>query len=29
VTHSEKNAAYSKRVVHLLDGRVERDEKNQ
>jgi len=23
VTHSEKNAAYGKRVIHLLDGRIE------
>jgi putative ABC transport system ATP-binding protein len=23
VTHSEKNAAYGKRIVHLLDGRIE------
>ncbi|MBN2357694.1 ABC transporter ATP-binding protein [candidate division KSB1 bacterium] len=27
-THSEKNASYSHRIVHLLDGRVEKDEKN-
>ena len=26
VTHSEKNAAYGSRVIHLLDGRVERSE---
>lgn len=26
VTHSEKNAAYASRIVHLLDGRVERIE---
>ncbi len=26
VTHSEKNAAYGKRVVHLLDGRIEKIE---
>lgn len=26
VTHSEKNAAYGKRIVHLLDGKVEREE---
>ena len=26
VTHSEKNAAYASRIVHLLDGRVERVE---
>lgn len=24
VTHSEKNAAYGKRIIHLLDGRVEK-----
>ena len=23
VTHSEKNASYGKRIVHLLDGRIE------
>jgi ABC-type lipoprotein export system ATPase subunit len=27
VTHSEKNATYGRRVVHLLDGRISRDEK--
>lgn len=27
VTHSEKNAAYGNRVIHLLDGRVEREER--
>ncbi len=27
VTHSEKNATYGSRIVHLLDGRVSRDEK--
>lgn len=26
VTHSEKNAAYGKRIVHLLDGRIEKIE---
>jgi len=26
VTHSEKNAAYGKRIIHLLDGRVNREE---
>lgn len=26
VTHSEKNAAYGKRIIHLLDGRVEKEE---
>jgi putative ABC transport system ATP-binding protein len=25
VTHSEKNAAYSSRVLHLLDGRIEKE----
>lgn len=29
VTHSEKNATYGSRVVHLLDGRIDRDEKVQ
>jgi ABC-type lipoprotein export system ATPase subunit len=24
VTHSEKNAAYGKRIIHLLDGRIEK-----
>lgn len=28
VTHSEKNAGYGSRIVHLLDGRIERDELN-
>lgn len=27
VTHSEKNAAYGSRVIHLLDGRIELEEK--
>jgi len=27
VTHSEKNAAYGSRIIHLLDGRIEREEK--
>ena len=27
VTHSEKNAAYANRIIHLLDGHVEREEK--
>ena len=27
VTHSEKNASYGNRIIHLLDGRVERDER--
>jgi len=26
VTHSEKNAGYGSRIIHLLDGRVEREE---
>jgi putative ABC transport system ATP-binding protein len=26
VTHSEKNAAYGKRIIHLLDGRIEKTE---
>ena len=26
VTHSEKNAAYGSRIVHLLDGRIEKEE---
>lgn len=26
VTHSEKNAAYGNRVIHLLDGRIAREE---
>jgi putative ABC transport system ATP-binding protein len=25
VTHSEKNAAYGSRIIHLLDGRIERE----
>ncbi|MEJ8844937.1 ABC transporter ATP-binding protein [Lacibacter sp. H375] len=29
VTHSEKNAAYAGRTIHLLDGRVEQQVKNQ
>ena len=28
VTHSEKNAAYAGRTIHLLDGRVEQQVKN-
>ncbi len=24
VTHSEKNAAYGRRTIHLLDGRIEK-----
>jgi len=28
VTHSEKNAAYASRTIHLLDGRVEQQVKN-
>ena len=27
VTHSEKNAAYGRRVIHLLDGWIDREEK--
>jgi ABC-type lipoprotein export system ATPase subunit len=27
VTHSEKNASYSDRVIHLLDGWMEKEEK--
>lgn len=26
VTHSEKNAAYGSRIIHLLDGRIEKEE---
>ena len=26
VTHSEKNASYGNRVIHLLDGRIDRQE---
>ena len=29
VTHSEKNAGYGKRIVHLMDGEVEREEGSQ
>ncbi len=25
-THSEKNASYGRRIIHLLDGRIDRDE---
>ena len=25
VTHSEKNAAYGSRIIHLLDGRIEKE----
>lgn len=28
VTHSEKNAAYASRTIHLLDARIEREERN-
>ncbi|HTH31817.1 MAG TPA: bacitracin ABC transporter ATP-binding protein, partial [Lacibacter sp.] len=28
VTHSEKNAAYAGRTIHLLDGRIEQQVKN-
>jgi putative ABC transport system ATP-binding protein len=27
VTHSEKNAAYASRIIHLMDARIERDER--
>ena len=27
VTHSEKNAAYASRIVHLMDARIEREER--
>lgn len=27
VTHSEKNAGYGQRIVHLLDGQIEKDER--
>lgn len=27
VTHSEKNAAYAQRIVHLMDARIEKEEK--
>jgi putative ABC transport system ATP-binding protein len=27
VTHSEKNASYGSRVIHLLDGRIDKEEK--
>jgi ABC-type lipoprotein export system ATPase subunit len=27
VTHSEKNAAYANRIVHLMDARIEKEEK--
>jgi ABC-type lipoprotein export system ATPase subunit len=26
VTHSEKNASYGSRIIHLLDGRIEKEE---
>ena len=29
VTHSEKNAAYASRTIHLLDARIEREERNE
>jgi len=29
VTHSEKNAAYGSRIIHLLDGRIEKEELNK
>ncbi len=28
VTHSEKNAAYGQRIIHLLDGWIDREENN-
>jgi putative ABC transport system ATP-binding protein len=28
VTHSEKNAGYGKRIIHLLDGRIEKTQHN-
>ena len=28
VTHSEKNAGYGKRIIHLLDGRIEKTQNN-
>ncbi len=28
VTHSEKNAGYGKRIIHLLDGQLQKDEKS-
>jgi len=28
VTHSEKNASYGKRIIHLLDGRIEKSVNN-
>jgi ABC-type lipoprotein export system ATPase subunit len=29
VTHSEKNAAYGRRIIHLMDGRIAREEGRQ
>jgi putative ABC transport system ATP-binding protein len=29
VTHSEKNAEYGSRIVHLLDGRIEKEDANR
>ena len=29
VTHNEKNAAYGSRIIHLLDGRIEKEESSQ
>jgi ABC-type lipoprotein export system ATPase subunit len=29
VTHSEKNAAYAHRIIHLMDGRIESVSENQ
>jgi len=28
-THSEKNASYSRRIIHLLDGWIEKEERNE
>jgi ABC-type lipoprotein export system ATPase subunit len=27
VTHSEKNAGYGRRIIHLLDGWIDREER--
>jgi ABC-type lipoprotein export system ATPase subunit len=29
VTHSEKNASYSNRIIHLLDGRIEKEDSTE
>lgn len=29
VTHNEKNAAYGSRIIHLLDGRIEKEESSR